>query len=252
VVGGRGARARSAGVVTGETGDGSGVSTGTAQRSHPCSALTGVVAVLAMWTLAARPVLSSRYHVEGGLVVAFCVVSLGLWGGLDVEGLGLSPRRLRTGLLYGSAAFGVVAGVVLLGLVVPASRTDFHTARADVSGRELLVELLVTIPIGTVLVEELAFRGSLLGLLSRMMSPIRSVVVCSLLFGLWHIPGVLGGAPGLSAHVVAAAVGTFFATFVAGLVFCWLRIRSGSLLASAMAHLATNTVALAVAWFVIR
>jgi len=52
--------------------------------------------------------------------------------------------------------------------------------------------------------------------------------------------------------VLAAAAGTFVATFAAGLAFCWLRIRSGSLLAPAMAHLATNSVALVVAWLVLN
>jgi uncharacterized protein len=37
---------------------------------------------------------------------------------------------------------------------------------------------------------------------------------------------------------------------VAGVGFCWLRLRSGSLLAPALAHLATNVVALTLAWLV--
>ena len=46
--------------------------------------------------------------------------------------------------------------------------------------------------------------------------------------------------------------GTVLVTFVAGLVFCWLRFRSRSLVAPILAHLSTNGVALVVAWIVVR
>lgn len=41
---------------------------------------------------------------------------------------------------------------------------------------------------------------------------------------------------------------TFLATTAAGVGFEWLRRRSGSLAAPALAHLATNSVTFAVAW----
>jgi len=47
-------------------------------------------------------------------------------------------------------------------------------------------------------------------------------------------------------------LGSIAVTFVAGLIFCWLRLRSSSLLAPVMAHFATNGLALAVAWFTIH
>jgi len=37
-----------------------------------------------------------------------------------------------------------------------------------------------------------------------------------------------------------------------GLVFCWLRLRSRSLIAPVMAHVATNGLALTVAWFAVH
>ena len=41
-------------------------------------------------------------------------------------------------------------------------------------------------------------------------------------------------------------------TMIAGSVFCWLRLRSRSLIAPIVAHWATNSAALIVAWIVIR
>jgi membrane protease YdiL (CAAX protease family) len=36
------------------------------------------------------------------------------------------------------------------------------------------------------------------------------------------------------------------------MVFCWLRLRSGSLIAPILAHVATNGLALTVAWFTVH
>lgn len=210
------------------------------------------VALLAVWDIAVRPALAENVHVEGGLVVAACLVGVAFWGGLDVDRLGLSPRRVPAGLAWGALAFAAVTVVVLLGLVLPTTRSSFHAAQGEISGGELLLQVLVVIPIGTVVVEELAFRGALLGLLREAMPSMRAVIVCSVLFGLWHIPGVLADSSGSTFRTLGAVVGTFIATFVAGLVFCWLRIKSGSLVAPALAHLATNTVALVVAWMVVH
>ena len=44
--------------------------------------------------------------------------------------------------------------------------------------------------------------------------------------------------------------GAVVVTFVAGLVFGWLRLRSRSLVAPVLAHVATNGLALVAAWVV--
>jgi CAAX protease family protein len=86
-------------------------------------------------------------------------------------------------------------------------------------------------------------------------------VITSALFGLWHIQATLAtmsdnpGVRGLSATAAGRLVvvlGAVVVTFVARLVFGWLRLRSRSLLASALAHVATNGLALAVAWVTVR
>jgi membrane protease YdiL (CAAX protease family) len=47
-------------------------------------------------------------------------------------------------------------------------------------------------------------------------------------------------------------LGAVAVTFLAGLAFCWLRLRSRSLIAPVMAHAATNGLALTVAWFTLH
>jgi membrane protease YdiL (CAAX protease family) len=225
----------------------------TANRAaRPYAALVACVAILAVWDVSVRPALPTDMHPVGGLIVAGCTVALGLWGGLDTSTLGLSPRQLRDGLRYGGLAFGAITAIVLIGLVLPPTREGFHSGRGDISAGELLTKVLITIPLGTVVVEELIFRGAVLGLLLRVLPTWRAALACSVLFGLWHLPSVVSDNNHATIEVIGAAVGTFAATFAGGMALCWLRIRSGSLLAPAMAHLATNTVALVVAWFVVH
>ena len=102
------------------------------------------------------------------------------------------------------------------------------------------------IPIGTVLLEEVAFRGVLWGLLWRLGGTVVATAVSSALFGLWHIlPSFLRAAVAKDLKVIGSAVGqgrsaqviavlgTVLFTAGSGVVFCELRRRSGSILAPA-------------------
>ena len=51
-------------------------------------------------------------------------------------------------------------------------------------------------------------------------------------------------------HGAGAVIGTVLATAHAGIVLCWLRIGSGSLLAPVLAHIATNSVTFVLAWVI--
>ena len=113
----------------------------------------------------------------------------------------------------------------------------------------------------TAIPEEFAFRGVLLGSALKRWGPWRASLVTSVLFGLWHIAPTLhtmsdnhvfrGEASSVAGQVLLV-LGAIVVTFAAGLVFCWLRLRSGSLIAPVMAHAATNGLALTVAWFTVH
>jgi membrane protease YdiL (CAAX protease family) len=101
----------------------------------------------------------------------------------------------------------------------------------------------------------------LLGLLARHRTPLTAAVASSLVFGLWHVLPTLEriasnpatrhrhGDLVKSAAVVAAHVAT---TTAAGLGFSWLRLRTGSVIAPALAHAAPNVVGFAGGWAVSR
>ena len=79
-----------------------------------------------------------------------------------------------------------------------------------------------------------------------------ALLVGAALFGLWHLTPTLTGALDAGDPALGVTVGTVAATTVAGIGFGWLRVRSGSLLAPILAHIATNSVAFALAWTAVR
>jgi membrane protease YdiL (CAAX protease family) len=175
--------------------------------------------------------------------------------------LGLGRADMTAGLRYGAGACGVVLLALLLAAAVPATNGFLHDARAQIAGGRLLYQLGVSIVLLTAIPEEFAFRGVLLGSGLRLWSPWRASLITSALFGLWHIAPTLhsisdnhvfrGEAASVAGQVLLV-LGSIAVTFAAGLVFCWLRLRSRSLIAPVMAHAAINGVALTVAWFAVR
>jgi membrane protease YdiL (CAAX protease family) len=170
--------------------------------------------------------------------------------GLTWSQLGLGRDRLGAGCRWGLGAIAVVAGVYVVGLVLPLTRPAFQDVRYDLPLGDALYTAFLVIPLGTVALEELAFRSVLWGMLARHLRQWQVLVATSVLFGLWHVvPALRGGATnrGVSDAVgdggsVAVVVGTVALTTIGGLVFGELRRRSGSVLASAGAHWATNAL----------
>jgi membrane protease YdiL (CAAX protease family) len=168
--------------------------------------------------------------------------------GLSWEELGLARHRIRSGARWGAACLALVAAVCAAALAVPALRPLLADARSTgLDGAEVAYAVLVRIPLGTVLWEEVAFRGVLIAALARLV-PLRAAVAASAaLFGVWHVRPTLSAvaindltaSPLLTGLAVLA--GCLF-TAAAGVVLAWLRLRSGSLLAPALLHLATNSL----------
>jgi membrane protease YdiL (CAAX protease family) len=192
-----------------------------------------------------------------GPAVAVGLVVLARRHGLTWDCLGLSPRRARSGLAWAFGLVLVVAGVYLIGASLPPTRSAFLDARYHLRPSGALLAALVVIPLGTVLLEEVAFRGVLLGLVNRYHSARWASVSSSALFGFWHV------LPSLRLTRANAAAAAFFGagvagqalsvlgavafTALAGLLLCELRRRSGSLLAAAALHWATNGLGVVIA-----
>jgi uncharacterized protein len=185
-----------------------------------------------------------------GPVVALLLVVLARRAGLSWDELGMSRRNLAKGGAYAAAAVAVVAIGYAAATLLPITRAAFLDVRYHLPAGRAMVSAFVVVPLGTVLLEEIAFRGVLLALVHRHRGMAWATVVSSVLFGLWHIlPSLrLGRAnsamaasvgPGPHGQVLAILVAVAFTT-LAGLILCELRRRSGSLLAAAGLHWATN------------
>jgi len=182
--------------------------------------------------------------------------------GVSWADMGMCPDRLGRGIRIGLATALPAAAVVGLGAVVPATRGFFQDERATGGGtRHVLFETLVRIPLGTALPEEVIFRGSLLGLFTQRHSPAIAASMSSILFGLWHVLPTLRTLPlnpaGARAHgnpkrTVGAVLAAVTATTLAGYGLAWLRSRSGSIAAPAVAHVSLNATAYLAARFVVH
>lgn len=199
-----------------------------------------------------------RWQPVVGPAVAGILLVVGRSAGLSWDQLGLGPGAVVRGLLWGGAAAALVVAAYAVALAVPRTRGLFRDPRHRVGARPALVLALLAVPLGTVVVEEVAFRSVLWGLLVVEYGTLTTTVVTSVLFGLWHVlPAVHGARTSAPDGVVPLGdllrrvAGTVAFTALAGLVFAFLRHQSGSLAAPVLLHWATNglgVLAAAVAW----
>ena len=185
-----------------------------------------------------------------GPVSAAVLLGLARLAGLSWAELGLGPGTWRPGLRWAGAVIAVVAVVLAVGAALPLTREAFRDSRYHLDWADALLTAFVLIPLGTVLLEEVAFRGVLWGLFRRLRGTVAATAASSALFGVWHVlPSLglaasnqaIGGAVGTGRSAQEITVlGTVLFTAASGVVFCELRRRSGSLLAPAALHWATN------------
>jgi CAAX protease family protein len=220
--------------------------------------VVSATAILAVHNMVGNEVLPDASYVPVNLATGALVVALALLAGASPADLGLSRTDAPRGLVVGTVLALLVAVALVIGAALPATRDLFEDERvAGLDGGGLAYQGLVRIPLGTAVFEELAFRGVLIALLMRVASTVTAVATSSALFGLWHILPTLsalrvndiGGGP---AARVAAVSGAVVATGIGGVILCWLRLRTGSLVAPVVVHTATNSFAIASAFVVQR
>lgn len=168
------------------------------------------------------------------------------------------------GLPRNSLSRGVCVSLFILFITAVGSLAAYMIApdafldeRYKQSIGQALIAALIILPIRTVILEELLFRGLLWGLLAKQKSELFATLVSSFLFGLWHVlpsrnigDKAFSGV-GLTISEPFVIIGIVFATFLAGVAFSELRRRTGSLLPAVAAHWAINGAGIilaAIAW----
>lgn len=224
-------------------------------------ALVAVVAVATADNLLTNLALPEAWYVPARLTTTALVILLAVRvGGLAAADLGLARRDVASGLRWGGGAFAAVAAVYVVGLALPTTRDLYRDGRvADMSDATLWYTVLLAVPLGTVLAEEVLFRGAILGLGRARWGTAVGVTVSSVLFGLWHVapgweiyrvnPVLRDASTGVSAAPLLGVLAAVVSTTAAGLVLCFLRLRSRSLVAPILVHLATNDLGYVAAWW---
>jgi len=224
-------------------------------------AIVAAVLLLAAATFLANRVLPGWAYPLCGATAAGLLIALAWWARLSPSAIGLDPRHLRRALLVGLAGLGLVGLGFGIALVVPALRSMFMDARVGSPGfTQLLWLALIRIPLGTVLIDEIAFRGVLPALFGAdarwRWGP---VLAAAALFGLWHaLPSLaltrnamvhqtLGGLP-----IIAVSALAMLAAAGAGVFLHWWRHTGRGVAASMLVHLATNSGGLVIAALVLR
>ena len=199
--------------------------------------------------------LSPWMYVPACLGVAAGVVGLGAAAGLSAGDMGLTfhhdHQQPDTGLLIALA----VATVVVAAAIVPTTRRYFNDRRmAGVGLAGTVYRAAVRIPLGTVLLEEVAFRGVLLGLLTAVVPLAWAVAVSCVLFGLWHLvpTAALLDVNCIARNRALILAGTVVVMAAAGLLLCALRLATDSLAAPAAVHASATATAAAAAYVVQR
>ena len=193
------------------------------------------------------------------LAAAAVLLLIARGAGLESADLGLGRATVRAGLRWALAAAAVVLAGYLLCLAIPVTREIFSDERAaGLSVGAVLWRALVRVPFGTVVLEEVGFRGVLWALVANRLGHPWATGISSALFGLWHVLPSLGitRANAAAADVfgpagsgqLAAVLAAVVSTAVAGVLLCELRRRSGSLLAPAGLHCAVNSFGYLLAW----
>lgn len=189
-----------------------------------------------------------RAHLVVSPVAALLLLGIARQAGLSWADLGLGQAAFLSGLRWGAVGGALITCAYAVGLFVPVVRA---AAESSPGAGPAAFSALVDVPFGTVLLEEVAFRGVLWAMVAVTRGPWVATAASSLAFGLWHVlpslstsvgvrvPAAL--ADGIVGRTVWVAL-TVLATGAAGVVFCELRRRSGSLLAPILVHWALNGV----------
>src|SRR5437868_8632438 len=197
--------------------------------------------------------IAPRFAPLTSAVATGVLVAMARRSGVNWQEIGFTDSAM--GAKIGGALAAGVAVVYTAGITVPRTRQFFHDDRArSLSRSEAFEQALFQVPFGTVLLEEVGFRGALYAMLRRTHGVSTAVAVSSGLFGLWHILPAIAMAranPALGAltagespnrlDTARVVVGSVVSTSLAGVLFCELR-RRGGLLAPSLFHLATNSL----------
>jgi membrane protease YdiL (CAAX protease family) len=210
-----------------------------------------IAAILAYGTILAR-FIPRKAHIRSNVLAALATIAFGLFLGLSLPQMGLTLDGVKNVIVISALATIVIFLVTFAMSFLPFLKHIFlGESFANARVRSVFFEAGFRIPLGTALVEEILFRGVLLGVLLQSYSPLTSSIIAAAVFGLWHIAPSINSIESNTAvqermrtkslRAKGSVAGIVFVTFTAGMFFNWLRIISGTILTTWLVHWAINS-----------
>jgi membrane protease YdiL (CAAX protease family) len=218
-------------------------------------AMAGVILAMLGFQALTRGVEGQRY-VSAALITTAGLIVIGWTHGVTLAQLGLGRSTWVTGIIWSVGIIVAVGAVIGIAGGMPRFHKYFADDRvSEADGVLTSRRVLLDIPFGTVLVEEYAFRGLLLALMTTQWGVVWAVALTSVLFGLWHIGPALemhSAHQEATGHVLVTVASTVLFTGLSGVGFALLRLFTGSLFPPSALHWAANGTGVVVGFFVNR
>ncbi len=226
-------------------------------------ALGGAIILLVISNYVANRVIPQWAYVPWNLSMAALLLLLSARGGAGPVAIGLNIRHWHRPVGVGLLLAGGTALLFALGMVLPATSHAFLDTRSGgATVATMLFVVLVQIPLGTVVLEETAFRGVLPALMGAAPA-IRwrwvPVLGSSILFGLWHILPSTG--IGQANAAVGETLGTdpwitttaaVLSMTLAGVLMCLMARLGKGIKTTMLLHWATNSLGFFAAWLLLQ
>ena len=211
-----------------------------------------LIALILLYGTVLAKLVPAKYHILLNIGIAFVAIMLGFGFGLTLSEMGMGLSYVIKGILIALALSAIITIGTLIIAVIPSFRRFFLGENlAHAKGPLIMFEAAIRIPFSTALIEEVLFRGVLLGLLLTHYDTLTALIYASVVFGLWHIfPTIASLEQNDAAAIIVGkkrsrqAIGIFGAvtvTAIAGMLFGYARILANSILAPWLIHWSINS-----------
>lgn len=226
-------------------------------------ALIVAIVLLIISNVMANRILPSWAYVPWNLMMAFVLLLIAHWAGFGTKAIGLDIRNWHRPVALGLLLAALTALIFTIGMLLPATRDAFLDTRASRNSLAMMLyQVLIRIPLGTVVLEEIAFRGvlpTLMGAAPAIRWRWWPVLGASFLFGLWHILPSIGLTSGnaavadvLGGDQLAATVLAVVSMTAAGVALCGLAWVGKGIKTTMLLHWATNSLGFVAAWLIVH
>lgn len=222
-------------------------------------------AFLVAWGNVVSSLLGPTATLPGGSV-AFAIAGVALTSaslvvararGAGVRALFGSRREILVGAVIGAfgASLAAIVALAFLRFIAPAitGAPVEYGPLARVTSQQLAAHIALLLPLGVVLPEEIAFRGTLLAVALREIAQTPAVLLSAAAFALWHGAVIVATVSDTtlappSPWFAFACLAALAVVFAGGALFTLLRLRTRTIATTVMAHWLFNAVLLVGLW----